>query len=352
MCDNWCQPILSIRYNLLRGHQLITYEINSVNTPSSTSIANLHALADFAERVRTNVERVIIGKTAAIDLLLIALLCGGHVLIEDVPGVGKTMLARALALSLGLRFQRVQCTPDLLPNDLTGVSVYRPQNGQFVFQPGPLFSHVVLVDEINRATPRTQSALLEAMGEGQVSVDGVTHRLPEPFLVLATQNPIEFEGTFPLPEAQLDRFLLQIQLGYPSPADELQMLTTLAGDHPITQVTAVVDGSQIPALQRIVYTVRVAPSLREYLVRLAQQLRSHPDLALAMSPRATLALFRAGQARAALAGRDYVLPDDYKALAEPVLKHRLLVRPTAAIRGRTSADVLAEVLASVELPLE
>jgi MoxR-like ATPase len=323
-----------------------------VNAQRSPSLSNLHLLTDFVQRVRTNVEQVIVGKTAAIDLLLIALLCGGHVLIEDVPGVGKTMLARTLALSLGLRFQRVQCTPDLLPNDLTGVSVYRPQNGQFVFQPGPLFSHIVLVDEINRATPRTQSALLEAMGEAQVSIDGVTHRLPEPFLVIATQNPIEFEGTFPLPEAQLDRFLLQIRLGYPSPEEELHMLTLLAGEHPIFKVTAAVDGSRLPDLQRMIYAVRVAPSLREYLVRLAHALRHHPDLALAMSPRATLALFRAGQARAVLAGRDYVLPDDYKALAVPVLQHRLLVRPAATLRGRTSADILAEVLESVELPLE
>lgn len=323
-----------------------------MNAQRSPSLSNLHLLTDFVQRVRTNVEQVIVGKTAAIDLLLIALLCGGHVLIEDVPGVGKTMLARTLALSLGLRFQRVQCTPDLLPNDLTGVSVYRPQNGQFVFQPGPLFSHIVLVDEINRATPRTQSALLEAMGEAQVSIDGVTHRLPEPFLVIATQNPIEFEGTFPLPEAQLDRFLLQIRLGYPSPEEELHMLTLLAGEHPIFKVTAAVDGSRLPDLQRMIYAVRVALSLREYLVRLAHALRHHPDLALAMSPRATLALFRAGQARAVLAGRDYVLPDDYKALAVPVLQHRLLVRPAATLRGRTSADILAEVLESVELPLE
>lgn len=321
-----------------------------MTTPALT--ADLPTLTTFAERVRTNIEQVIVGKRAAIDLLLVALLCGGHVLIEDVPGVGKTMLARALAVSLGLSFRRVQCTPDLLPNDLTGVSVYRPHEARFVFQPGPLFSHVVLVDEINRATPRTQSALLEAMGEGQVSVDGVTHVLPQPFLVLATQNPVEFEGTFPLPEAQLDRFFLRIRLGYPSPAEEVQMLTALAGEHPITNLTAVVAGEQVPTLQRAIYQVRVAPSLREYLVRLAQELRAHPDLALAMSPRATLALFRAGQAWAALAGRDYVLPDDYKALAGPVLGHRLLVRPAAALRGRTAEDVLAEVVARVELPLE
>jgi len=321
-----------------------------VTTPSPAT--DLRALARFAELVRANVEQVIVGKTAAIDLLLIALLCGGHVLIEDVPGVGKTMLARALAVSLGLSFRRVQCTPDLLPNDLIGVSIYRPQTGQFAFQPGPLFSHVVLIDEINRATPRTQSALLEAMGEGQVTVDGETYRLPQPFLVLATQNPVEFEGTFPLPEAQLDRFLARVRLGYPSPAEEVQMLEVLAAEHPIERLTAVVDGRQLPELQRAIYTVRVAASLREYLVRLAQALRAHPDLALSMSPRATLALFRAGQARAALDGRDYVLPDDYKELAAPVLGHRLLVRPAASVRGRTSLDILAETLATVELPLE
>ncbi len=312
----------------------------------------MRAVAAFADQVRANIERVIVGKTAAIDLLLIALLAGGHALIEDVPGVGKTMLARALAVSLGLSFRRVQCTPDLLPNDLTGVSVYRAHEGRFTFQPGPLFSHVVLVDEINRATPRTQSALLEAMGEGQVSIDGETHRLPQPFLVLATQNPVEFEGTFPLPEAQLDRFLAQVRLGYPSPAEEVQMLATLAGEHPITHLGAVVDGDQVPVLQRAIYQVRVAPSLREYLARLAQALRAHPDLALAMSPRATLALFRAGQARAALDGRDYALPDDFKELAVPVLGHRLQVRPSASIRGRTALDILAETLATVELPLE
>ncbi|MEF3273553.1 MAG: MoxR family ATPase [Chloroflexus sp.] len=319
-------------------------------TPSLPT--NLRALASFAEQVRANVEQVIVGKTAAIDLLLIALLCGGHVLIEDVPGVGKTMLARALAISLGLSFRRVQCTPDLLPNDLIGVSIYRPQTGQFVFQPGPLFSHVVLIDEINRATPRTQSALLEAMGEGQVTVDGETYRLPQPFLVLATQNPIEFEGTFPLPEAQLDRFLVQVRLGYPTPAEEAQMLTKLAAEHPIERLAAVVDGSQLPELQRSIYPIRVAPSLREYLVQLAHALRNHPDLALGMSPRATLALFRAGQARAALDGRDYVLPDDYKELAAPVLAHRLLVRPSASVRGRTALDILNETLATVALPLE
>ncbi|MFV9507191.1 MAG: AAA family ATPase [Oscillochloridaceae bacterium umkhey_bin13] len=309
------------------------------------------AIQAFAATVRTNVAQVIVGKTETTDLLLVALLCGGHVLIEDVPGVGKTMLARALATSLGVTFRRVQCTPDLLPNDLTGVSIYRQDESRFVFQAGPIFSNVLLVDEINRATPRTQSALLEAMGEGQVSVDGQTYPLPQPFLVLATQNPIEFEGTFPLPEAQLDRFLLQVALGYPDPADELIMLRVLEAAHPITRLGPVVDGSQLPVLQQALWTVHVADPLRDYLVRLVAALRAHPDLALGASPRATLALFRASQAAAALAGRDYVIPDDLKRLALPVLRHRLLVRPESALRGRTATSVLAAVLDEVELPV-
>jgi len=310
------------------------------------------SIRDFAATVRSNVARVIVGKADAVDLLLVALLCGGHALIEDVPGVGKTMLARALAISLGLGFRRLQCTPDLMPNDVLGVSVYNPRDASFVFQPGPIFSNILLADEINRATPRTQSALLEAMGEGQVTVDGTTRVLQRPFLVLATQNPVEFEGTFPLPEAQLDRFFIEVALGYPSPEEEAQMLRILAGVHPIETLTAVVDGQVLLELQRAVWSVHVDDLLRDYIIRLANTTRAHPDLVLGASPRATLALFRATQAFAALHGRDYVIPDDVKRLAHPIWRHRLLVRPESALRGRTAAALLDSVLAEVDVGIE
>ena len=305
----------------------------------------------FIEAVIDNVERVIVGKRSVIELAMVALLCDGHVLIDDVPGVGKTMLARAIAVSLGSSFKRLQCTPDLLPNDVTGVSVFNQKTSQFEFRPGPVFVNVLLTDEINRATPRTQSALLECMGERQVSVDGVTHTLSRPFLVLATQNPIEYEGTFPLPEAQLDRFLLRLLVGYPSVNDESQILVNLQRQHPIETLEQVVDGTRLPALQRQVWEVHVDDTVRDYIVQLVHATREHPDLALGASPRGSLALFKAAQALAALRGRDYVLPDDVKTLVRPTLAHRLIVRPESALRGRTPDQVLDSLLEKVSLDL-
>jgi MoxR-like ATPase len=312
---------------------------------------DLREVQQFAQTVLDNVQRVIVGKQETIELVMVALLCEGHVLIEDVPGTGKTMLARAVATSLGLSFKRLQCTPDLLPNDITGVSVYNQKVGEFEFRPGPAFVQVLLADEINRATPRTQSALLEAMGEGQVTVDGVTYPLSRPFLVLATQNPIEYEGTFPLPEAQLDRFLLKLSLGYPSPEDEGQILLNLQREHPITTLGQVVDGARLLDLQRMVWEVHVDDTLRDYVVRLIDATRGHSDLALGASPRGSLALFKTAQALAALRGRDFVLPDDVKALAVATLVHRLIVRPESALRGYTAERILGDILRQTPLDI-
>lgn len=305
----------------------------------------------FALRIIENVEKVIVGKRQAIELLVVALLCEGHVLIEDVPGVGKTMLARAVAISLGGQFKRLQCTPDLLPNDVTGVSIYNQRDGEFEFRPGPLFVNVLLADEINRATPRTQSALLEAMQEQQVTVDGLTHPLPRPFLVMATQNPVEYEGTFPLPEAQLDRFLMRLSIGYPLFADEKTLLTHLQREHPINSLGPVVDGDKLPDFQKQVWEVHVDDTLQDYILRLVAATRGHADLALGASPRASLSLYKTAQALAALRGRDHVLPDDVKYLVPMTLTHRLIITPEAELRGRSPASIVNDLLNNTPLDL-
>ena len=308
-------------------------------------------ITQYTDRVIQNVETVIVGKRRQIELLLVAMLCQGHVLIEDVPGTGKTMLARAAAASMGIGFKRLQCTPDLLPNDITGVNVFNQQTSAFDFRAGPVFVNILLADEINRATPRTQAALLEAMQERQVTADGVTRPLPAPFLVLATQNPIEYEGTFPLPEAQLDRFLMRLSLGYPGADDEIQMLRNLRKQHPIETVRQVVDGTELLNLHDSVTDVHVDASLEQYILAIVQATRAHPDVALGASPRGSLALYKAAQALAALRERDFVIPDDIKTLVPLTLAHRLILRPESQLRGRTPEAILAEILERTELDI-
>jgi MoxR-like ATPase len=306
--------------------------------------------SDLFGAVADNIERVIQGKRDVIELVLLCMVAEGHLLIEDVPGVGKTSLAKALATSVDCSWGRVQFTPDLLPSDVIGVTVWNRANGEFEFRPGPVFANIVLGDEINRASPKTQSALLEAMQERQVTVERATYPLPPPFMVIATQNPIEHEGTYPLPESQLDRFLMRISVGYPQRDAEIEVLDT-HGDHDtLVDIGPVVTGEDVQGMADVVRTVHVAPALKGYLVDLADATRRHPALALGMSPRATLSVLRVGRARAAAGGRNYVVPDDLKAVAEPVLAHRLLVTPEAQLQGTTANDVLRDVLRSVPVP--
>jgi MoxR-like ATPase len=304
----------------------------------------------FGESVVQNLETVIVGKRPAIELMVIGLLCQGHVLIEDVPGVGKTMLARSLARSLDCTFNRIQFTPDMLPSDVTGVSIYNQQKAKFEFRPGPIIGQIILADEINRATPKTQAALLEAMEERQVTVDGVTHPLPQPFMVVATQNPIEYEGTFPLPEAQLDRFLLRVELGYPAMKDELQVMEDQQLRHPIESLQPVVKVKDLLAAAQEIRTTYVSPALRRYIVELTARTRQSGEVYLGASPRGSLSLFRTGQARAALLGRDYVLPDDIKELAVSVLGHRIIVSPAARLRDLNSDRIVQEIVYETPVP--
>lgn len=306
----------------------------------------------WANQIEESIALVIVGKTDAIELLLVALLCEGHILVEDVPGVGKTMLARSLAASLGCKFSRIQFTPDLLPSDITGVSVFNQKTNDFEFRPGPVMSQILLADEVNRATPRTQSSLLEAMEERTVTVDGTTYPLPRPFLVIATQNPVEYEGTFPLPEAQLDRFFLRIELGYPTEEEEHEILLRLQRQHPIEQLTAVTDQETIRRMQQVIKEIYVEESVRQYIVNLVRATRQHRDIALGVSPRGTLALFKASQALAGIRGRDYVIPDDVKTLAINVLAHRIILRSESQLRGTTDRDVIADLLNTVAIDLE
>jgi MoxR-like ATPase len=307
-------------------------------------------LASAVQRVINNVEKVIVGKAESVAFSLIAVICRGHVLIEDVPGVGKTVLTKAIARSIGCSFKRIQFTPDLLPSDVTGVSIYNQKTGNFEFRPGPIMAQIVLADEINRATPKTQSALLEAMEETQITVDGVTYRLPEPFMVMATQNPIEYEGTFPLPEAQLDRFMMNIQLGYPKVSDEMNILDAHQYHHPLDDLAQIMTAEELVQIQQQIRGIHVDPSIREYIVAIANATRSHNSIYLGASPRGSLALYRTSQALAAMHGRGYVIPDDVKLLTKPTLAHRIIVTPAARVRAITSTAVLDEILQSVPVP--
>lgn len=309
-------------------------------------------IQDIATRVRENIKRVIVGKDDVIDLMMVAILSEGHVLLEDVPGTGKTTLAKSMAVSLGCTFRRIQFTPDLLPSDVTGINFFNQKTQAFEFRPGPILSQIVLADEINRATPRTQSALLEAMQERQMTIDGETRRLPRPFMVLATQNPIELEGTFPLPEAQLDRFLMRVAIGYPTETQENQLLLRFKTDDPLETLQPVTDPDTVSDHIRQVREIHVAEAVQNYIVTIARQTRTFDEIDLGASPRATLALYRTAQARAAVEGRDFVLPDDVKLLAPFVLTHRVQISPQTRLRGRRPEDVISDLVSTIPVPVE
>ena len=321
------------------------------HSEASQPLTGSYSVAQVAADIKANIERVLVGKSLVVDLSLAAVLSGGHILVEDVPGIGKTTLARCLAESLRCSFRRIQCTPDLMPSDITGVHFYNQKTSEFEFRPGPILAQVVLADEINRATPRTQSALLEAMAEGQLTVDDRTMPLPTPFLLIATQNPIELEGTFPLPEAQLDRFLLRLRLGYPNEAEEGEMLARFNNANPMNEIGPVADGPEIIRLQHQVQQVYVDPVLTNYMVQLVQATRRHDDVELGASPRATMGLFRCSQALSAIRGREYVTPDDVKLLAPYALAHRIILKSQARLRDRRVEDVVEELLSQVEVPV-
>ena len=317
-----------------------------------TQTDEIRQVQEVTRSIRQNISRVMVGKESVIDLLMVALLCEGHVLFEDVPGIGKTTLAKALARSLGCSFQRIQFTPDLLPSDITGITFYNQKKGEFEFRPGPLLSQIVLADEINRATPRTQSALLEAMEERQISIERETILLPRPFIVIATQNPIELEGTFPLPEAQLDRFLMRLRLDYPSQSEERLILRRFKEEQPLQDLTPVIGADQLQELQKLVRRVRVEPSTEAYIVELVRATRVHSGIELGVSPRGTLALYRTSQAFAALSGRAYVIPDDVKHTARPVLSHRMITTSQSRLHGRVLEQIVEDVLHVVPVPVE
>ncbi|MHB0987730.1 MAG: AAA family ATPase [Bellilinea sp.] len=307
-------------------------------------------IQDFSKRIIANLEKVIVGKNQTLEFVVVGLLCQGHLLIDDVPGVGKTVLARSLAKSLGCEFSRIQFTPDMLPSDVTGVAIFNQATREFEYRPGPIMAQIILADEINRATPKTQSAMLEAMEERQVTVDGVTYPLPKPFMVLGTQNPIEYEGTFPLPEAQLDRFFMRVRMGYPALVDEIHILELQQLRHPILDLKSVAEVGELLEVQELVKTIFVSPPVKRYIVEIVRATRDNSDVYLGSSPRGSLGLFRAGQAMAAIQGRDYVLPDDVKFLAEYVLAHRMVVQPAARLRNLSADQIVHEVMANLPVP--